>query len=74
MLDERSIAFLDDRYDNRYRKIEDCDDIKAQTDDKLAQLSLDLAVIKTKLTFIQWLGGVVGSAVVGIAVKYLFGG
>lgn len=70
MLDEKVIAFLD----GRYRKIEDCDEIKETTEEKLSRLTVDIAVIKTKLTFLQWIGGVVGSAVIGIAIKYLFGG
>lgn len=69
MPEKELLAFLD----GRYRKIEDCDAIKAQTESRVEKLSLDIAVIKTKLTFLQWLGGVVGAAVVSIAIKYLFG-
>lgn len=60
--------------DNRYRKIDECEEIKSEYTAKLNALSVDIAVIKTKLTFLQWLGGVVGAATIGIAVKYLFGG
>lgn len=60
--------------DNRYRKIDECEEIKGEYTAKLTALSVDIAVIKTKLTFMQWLGGVVGAATIGIAVKYLFGG
>lgn len=74
MVDKETLDFLDNRYDSRYRKVEDCDDIKEATDERVSKLRLDIAVIKTKLTFLQWLGGVVGTAVIGIAVKYLFGG
>lgn len=70
MLDEKDFAVLD----GRYRKIEDCDDIKDEYTRRLDSLSVDIAVIKTKLTFLQWLGGVVGASVVSIAIKYLFGG
>lgn len=74
VVDQETLAFFDDRYDSRYRKIEDCDNIKADTADKLKDLSLDIVVIKTKLTILQWIGSVVGAAVIGIAIKYLFGG
>lgn len=74
MVDQETLQFLDDRYDARYRKIEDCDDIQEKTSNRQAQMSLDIAVIKTKLTFLQWIGGTVGAAVIGIAVKYWFGG
>lgn len=70
MPEKDCIAF----FDARYRKIEDCDDIKADTQSRLQALSLDLAVIKTKLTFIQWFGCAAGTAVIGVAIKYLFGG
>lgn len=70
MSEQEWIAF----FDARYRKIEDCEDIEGETQARLLALSLDLAVIKTKLTFIQWFGCAVGVAVIGVAVKYLFGG
>lgn len=70
MPDEEMIAF----FDNRYRKIEDCDDIQAKNAEQQVKMALDIAVIKTKLTFLQWLGSAVGIAVIGVAVKYVFGG
>ena len=70
MPDEELIAF----FDNRYRKIEDCDDIQAKNTEQQVKMALDIAVIKTKLTFLQWLGSAVGIAVIGVAVKYVFGG
>lgn len=73
-VDQETLAFLDERYDSRYRKVEDCDDIQAKVAERDSRISLDIAVIKTKLTFIQWLGGAIGVSVIGIAVKYLFGG
>lgn len=69
VLDQNDLDILD----GRYRKIEDCDETKDRYDEKVSSLRLDMEIIKTKLTFLQWLGGVVGTAVVGIAVKYLFG-
>lgn len=72
--DQETIKFFDDRYDARYRKVEDCDDIQAKVAERDSKISLDIAIIKTKLTFIQWLGGATGVAVIGVAVKYLFGG
>ena len=74
MVDNETLNFLDNRYDSRYRKVEDCDDIQEKNNGRWSKVVLDIAVIKTKLTFIQWLGGAVGVAVISIAVKYLFGG
>lgn len=70
MPDKELIAF----FDNRYRKIEDCDDIQTKNAEQQVKMALDIAVIKTKLTFLQWLGSAVGIAVIGVAVKYVFGG
>lgn len=69
MIDEKDFPLLD----SRYRKIDDCDETKEKYDAKVSRLQLDMEVIKTKLTFLQWLGGVIGASVVGIAIKYLFG-
>ena len=74
MVDNETLNFLDERYDSRYRKVEDCDDIQEKNNGRWAKAILDIAVIKTKLTFIQWFGGAVGVAVISVAVKYLFGG
>ena len=74
MVDNETLNFLDNRYDSRYRKVEDCDDIQEKNNGRWSKVVIDIAVIKTKLTFIQWLGSAVGVAVISIAVKYLFGG
>lgn len=40
----------------------------------VANIGTTLAVIQSQLKFIQWVGGTIGAAVLGIAVKFVFGG
>ena len=43
------------------------------TDNRLAEKDTQFAVINTKLSAILWLIGVVGTALVGVLIKILFG-
>lgn len=49
--------------ENRLRKLED----------RMAKKDIEFAVINTKLTAILWGVGVVGTAVIGVLVKMIWG-
>lgn len=70
VLDDKDFEILD----ARYRKVEDCEDIKDDYSDKLNSLGLDIAVIKTKLTGILWGVGIMCGAAITAWAKYMFGG
>lgn len=65
---------LVDQLDNRYKKREDCDNEMEAVNRKLANDATQFAVINTKLSAILWLLGVLGTAVIGVLVRLVFGG
>lgn len=65
---------LVDQLDNRYKKREDCDREMEDVAKKLANDATQFAVINTKLSAILWLLGVLGTAVIGVLVRLVFGG
>lgn len=73
-MDKELFEELRDRFDERYKKKDDCDNEMKAVNARLAENEKQFAVINTKLTAILWILTVVGSAVIGFLVKFLFGG
>lgn len=78
MLDEKDYEQIEKRVlnvcDAKYQTKEKCEETSGIIINDNTKLKTDTAVIKTQLKLILWFGGVATTAVVGIAVKYLFGG
>lgn len=68
------LAAIVDRLDTRYKKREDCDSEMEVVNKKLANDATQFAVINTKLSAILWLLGVLGTAIIGVLVRLVFGG
>jgi hypothetical protein len=70
MIDHEDIDRLKEIFVTRQECDRDMDEIKEVMSDNKAQF----AVITTKLSLIMWLLGAVGSGVIGILIKIIFGG
>ena len=70
MVDKEDIERLKEIFVTRQECDRDMDEIKEVMSDSKAQF----AVITTKLSLIMWLLGAVGSGVIGILIKIIFGG
>lgn len=70
MIDKEDIDRLKEIFVTRQECDKDMDEIKEVMSDNKAQF----AVITTKLSLIMWLLGAVGSGVIGILIKIIFGG
>lgn len=70
MVDKEDIERLKEIFVTRQECDQDMDEIKEVMSDNKAQF----AVITTKLSLIMWLLGAVGSGVIGILIKIIFGG
>ena len=57
---------MTDEFDKLANRVKDLED-------KMAQKDVEFAVINTKLSAILWGLGVVGTAVIGVLVKLVFG-
>lgn len=60
--------------DDRYVKKDDCTDMRSITDQRIDSIHEDVAVVKQKLSTLIGILTTIAVPVVGIAVKYLFGG
>jgi hypothetical protein len=70
MIEKEDIDRLKEIFVTRQECDRDMDEIKEVMSDNKAQF----AVITTKLSLIMWLLGAVGSGVIGILIKIIFGG
>lgn len=70
MIDKEDIDRLKEIFVTRQECDRDMDEIKEVMSDNKAQF----AAITTKLSLIMWLLGAVGSGVIGILIKIIFGG
>jgi hypothetical protein len=57
-LDANQIKELTEYFDTRYVQKDTCSDRHEKTDEKINTLVIDNTKINTKLTIIQWLGGI----------------
>lgn len=67
-------AQLQDHFDGRYRKIEDCDDIVDGIDKKVTKDNVRLAVIENQLKLVLWVLMAVGGGIITMLIKMFFGG
>lgn len=70
MIEKEDIDRLKEIFVTRQECDRNMDEIKEVMSDNKAQF----AVITTKLSLIMWLLGAVGSGVIGILIKIIFGG
>lgn len=64
---------LQDHFDGRYVKIEDCEEQTEAFDKLLNKDNVRLSVIETKLSQITWLLAAVASGIITMLVKMFFG-
>lgn len=64
---------LQDHFDGRYMKIEDCENTVEVFSKNLNRDFAEIAVIKTKLNQITWLMSTVAAGVVTMLIKMFFG-
>lgn len=70
MIEADDIKRLDDRYVSK----QDCNTRTDQVNDAVISMEKGMAVLNTQMRLMMWIGGVIGAAVISIAVKYVFGG
>lgn len=64
---------LQDHFDGRYVKIEDCENTVETFSKNLNRDFTEIAVIKTKLNQITWLLSTVAAGIVTMIIKMFFG-
>lgn len=69
-LDDSDFKMLD----GLYRRKDDCDDKMSEADRRMNNFERDMAVVNTKLTWLIGILCAIAVPILGIAIKYLFGG
>jgi hypothetical protein len=64
---------LQDHFDGRYRKIEDCEDVSTAIDKKVSNDNVRLAVIENQLKLVLWVLMAVGGGIITMLIKMFFG-
>ena len=65
---------LQDHFDGRYRRIEDCDDISENIDKKVSRDNVRLAVIEQQNKLKLWILAAVSGGIITMLIKKFFGG
>jgi hypothetical protein len=65
---------LQDHFDGRYRKIEDCDDIAEAIDRKVSKDNVRLAVIEQQQKVNNWLTLAIAGGIITLVIKVFVGG
>ena len=65
---------LQDHFDGRYRKIEDCDDISENIDKNVSRDNVRLAVIEQQNKLMLWILASVSGGIITMLIKMFFGG
>ena len=65
---------LQDHFDGRYRKIEDCDDIVDALDKKVIKDNVRLAVIEQQQKVNNWLTLAIAGGIIALVIKVFVGG
>lgn len=66
-------AQLQDHFDGRYRKIDDCDDISSTIEKRVARDDVRLAVIEQQNKLMLWILAAVASGIITMLIKMFFG-
>lgn len=64
---------LQDHFDGRYRKIEDCDDIVDALEKRVSKDNVRLAVIEQQNKLMLWILAAVSGGIITMLVKMFFG-
>jgi hypothetical protein len=65
---------LQDHFDGRYRKIEDCDDIAEAIERKVSKDNVRLAVIEQQQKVNNWLTLAIAGGIITLVIKVFVGG
>lgn len=74
MISKEDFEEIQERFDARYKLKDECDKEMGDVANKLSRDATQFAVINTKLSLILWGLGAIGVAVIGVLVRYVFGG
>lgn len=74
MIDQADYQYLQDRFDERYKKLSDCVDDMKRAEDEHHLLDKRLSVIETQQKVNNWLTAAIAGGIIALVIKIFLGG
>lgn len=74
MIEQQDYQYLQDRFDERYKKLSDCVDDMKHAEDEHHLLDKRLSVIETQQKVNNWLTAAIAGGIIALVIKVFIGG
>lgn len=74
MIEEQDIKMLQDRFDDRYKQINDCTNEMNDAKKEHTQIFIDIATLKSGQRVNNWLTAAIAGGIIALVIKVFLGG
>lgn len=74
MIEEQDIKVLQDRFDDRYKQINDCTNEMNDAKKEHTQIFIDIATLKSGQRVNNWLTAAIAGGIIALVIKVFLGG
>ena len=74
MIEEQDIRVLQDRFDDRYKQINDCTNEMNDAKKEHTQIFIDIATLKSGQRVNNWLTAAIAGGIIALVIKVFLGG
>lgn len=74
MIDENDVQLLQSRFDDRYKRIDDCTSDMNDAKKEHTQIFIDIATLKSGQRVNNWLTAAIAGGIIALVIKVFLGG
>jgi hypothetical protein len=74
LIEEQDIKVLQDRFDDRYKQINDCTNEMNDAKKEHTQIFIDIATLKSGQRVNNWLTAAIAGGIIALVIKVFLGG
>lgn len=74
MIDEKDVQLLQSRFDDRYKRIDDCTNEMNDAKKEHTQIFIDIATLKSGQRVNNWLTAAIAGGIIALVIKVFLGG
>ena len=74
MIDEKDMQLLQSRFDDRYKRIDDCTSEMNDAKKEHTQIFIDIATLKSGQRVNNWLTAAIAGGIIALVIKVFLGG
>ena len=74
MIDENDVQLLQSRFDDRYKRIDDCTNDMNDAKKEHTQIFIDIATLKSGQRVNNWLTAAIAGGIIALVIKVFLGG